>query len=239
MALNFFKERYTRAPLEDAPAVPTGGVKLYLYLMKTYFSRMVALNLLFVLCCLPLVTIPAALAGLSRVCMRLVRDGYCLLWAEFWQECKQAFFRRLGIYLLLMGVPLALAQWGRILGSPSLYTGILIAAYAISFLLQCYYFPLIAMLDLPPRVNLGNAFSLMMLAWKQTLLLLATIGIPVCLCLFFFPYSAIVPLLIGVSAGQLWICTVVNPQIDKRLVKEDTPGAAGENEAMRTGEENG
>ena len=80
MAKGFFSRRLSK----EGPGTPApqGGAALYFYLLKTYFWQLLWLSWVFLLSCIPVVTIPAALAAMSRVCLKLVREGCCLFWAE-------------------------------------------------------------------------------------------------------------------------------------------------------------
>ena len=56
--------------------LPEGGFRRYAAVLGTNFWKLVRLNLIFILFSLPVVTIPAALCGVNRVCMLLIRNGY-------------------------------------------------------------------------------------------------------------------------------------------------------------------
>lgn len=55
----------------------------YIRIFWTHFWQLAFLNIVFCLACLPVVTIPAALAGMNRACIKLVQEGYVLVWLEF------------------------------------------------------------------------------------------------------------------------------------------------------------
>jgi len=59
--------------------LPEGGFWRYAVILATNFWKLVGLNLFFVAFSLPVITMPAALCGLNRVCMLLIRNGYCFL----------------------------------------------------------------------------------------------------------------------------------------------------------------
>lgn len=50
----------------------------YIRIFWTHFWQLAFLNVVFCLACLPVVTIPAALAGMNRACIKLVQEGYLL-----------------------------------------------------------------------------------------------------------------------------------------------------------------
>jgi hypothetical protein len=84
-----------RGPAVDAPPPPKGGVRRVWFLLKTHFGKFLSLNVLFLAFCVPVVTIPAAIAASDRVCLVLWREGNCFLWEEFWGEFKSELFNSL------------------------------------------------------------------------------------------------------------------------------------------------
>ena len=88
------------APQKDiTEPPPSKGAARFFFLMATHFPKMLTLNLLFLLFCLPIVTIPAALSGMSRVCMLLMREGVCFVWTDFFSEFKASFLKSIPIFL--------------------------------------------------------------------------------------------------------------------------------------------
>ncbi len=74
---------------------PEKGVRRYFFLLSIHFSKLCGLNLLFVLFSIPIITMPAALCGMNRVLILLVREGNCYLWDDFIKEFKASFFKSL------------------------------------------------------------------------------------------------------------------------------------------------
>lgn len=61
---------------------------------------MILANAIFLLFCLPVVTIPAALTALSRVYIVLLNDGYVQVFRDFYKEFKESFVNSLFLGLL-------------------------------------------------------------------------------------------------------------------------------------------
>lgn len=218
--MNVFQLLYAPKKARDAAEqdIPAGGVRLYGYLLFTNLGRMVVLNLLFVLFLLPVITIPAACAATSRVCMKLARKEPFLFWQEYWGEFKARFFSRLGVWILLMALPMAIACWARLLLGGELNSSLLAGLYALAFLVAGYFFPLCAMLDLPASVNMRNAAVLLALEWRRSLLLLLAGGGGFLLCALCFPYSLPILLSIAFSAAHLLAAMLINGPMERRLV---------------------
>ena len=88
-------------------AAPPCGWQRAGVMALTHFWKLVALNVLFIVFSLPVVTLPAALTALNRVCVMIYRDGNIFLWHEFRKEFCRSFVRSLipglGFSLLLFG----------------------------------------------------------------------------------------------------------------------------------------
>ena len=69
---------------------PKGGVKRVGYVLWNYAGRLVGANVLFLLCCIPIVTIPAALSALNRYLSAIYRVGYGFSLEDYWKECRQS-----------------------------------------------------------------------------------------------------------------------------------------------------
>ena len=67
--------------------------------------ELVQLNFLWILSCLPLVTIPAACTAVCRISLRMLQQEDYRLGKEFWKEFRRSFWRSLqtGGPLLLCG----------------------------------------------------------------------------------------------------------------------------------------
>lgn len=67
---------------------PKKGPARFFFLFSTYFWNLIGMNLLFVLCCLPVVTIPASLCALNHYFIKMVRDGVGFSLCDYWKEWK-------------------------------------------------------------------------------------------------------------------------------------------------------
>jgi uncharacterized membrane protein YesL len=203
----------------DGPP-PDKGAARFAFILKTHFLKLVTLNLLFLAFCIPVLTIPAALSGMTRVLMRLVREGICDLWQDFWKEFKTDFAKRLLAGLAFTSVPAVAAILPAFLIAGTPTTGLWLTLAAVSFMVQGYLFPLLVIVDLPAGANIRNAFALCVLEWKKSLLLLLTAGGIQVLCYFFFPVSAPLMLLFSFSVSQLIVCVIVNEPITRHVIRE-------------------
>lgn len=193
MAKGFFSGRFNREGA-GVPA-PEGGAALYGYLLKTYYWQLLWLSWTFLLSCVPVVTIPAALTAMSRVCLKLVREGCCLFWEEYKLEFRRSFLKSLPVglicaallfgsyYLLSLGLTNCESLYGL------LFSGAGLCLLALGLGWGSYAFVLLAAQDLPVRALGKNAWYLMLLGAKYTLAVLAVWAAGIAVVLLLFPLS--------------------------------------------------
>lgn len=185
---------------KDAPQKK--GFKLFFEVFLREFFELIKLNLLYVLFCIPIVTIPAATTAMSRVTLTMIRDKNHFLWSDFLNSFKTEFLRSTAAgFLLFLGT--AAALFGvRFYGvsaaqSPLLYLPLGVSACVALLLtfMGFYLFPLLALVNLPFGQTLKNALLLAFICLPVNLAALAAAGVIAVLFVGFLPYSLPVMLL--------------------------------------------
>ena len=203
---------------------PQKGIKRFFFLFSTHFWRLIQLNLLFVLFCLPVVTIPAALCGMNRVLITLVRDGNCFLWSEFSKEFKANLLKSLPFGILFTFLAFDayfFFNTASVSGDPgtSIFAGAAGCVFlGFAVLFSSYVFVLLPTLALTNRYIAKNAFILMLTEWKTSLLILAGTSILAFITAAFFPFTIILIVLILFSITQLIVCSAVNEPLQRRII---------------------
>ena len=209
---------------KDAP--PKRGLALFFDVLSREFFELVKLNLLYLLFCVPVVTIPAATTAMCRVTLTMLRDQNHFLWHDFFSA-----FRREFKWSTLLGLPLlalillcdgALRFYGAAALTSPVYGIPLFAGGVLLLLLLCaalYLFPMLALVDLPPRQALNNTLLLALLCLPRNLLALAVIGALGFLLAATLPMSLIYLLLIGCSLTCLVACFCAYGGIRKHVLR--------------------
>lgn len=201
--------------------VPVQGIRRFVFLLLTHPWKLVTLNLLFLAFCLPVLTIPAALCGMNRVLIQLVREGRCFVWGDFIREFKAELFKSLPFGLLC--ALLLFDSWYVLsISAGANGTNMLTLAMGFFFLgfgvLFCgYAFVLLAALPLRNRDILKNVLILMATEWKTNLTLLCSALIMAIIIIALFPYSVML-LLSWFALSQLIVCTAVDVPLQKRII---------------------
>ncbi len=190
-------------------SIPENTIGLFFYIVRYHYAILLNLNLLFIACCLPIVTIPAACCAMDRVLLRLIDGKPVFLWNDFWTEMKQDFPKRLGLWLLMSMAPFSLAFYMTWFGLDRKGTGTRLFCLVLLFLVQNFWFLCMALIETSPGKNLKNAIILMAIEWKKTVQVLLSVGIIYGLC-FFFPLYSFPAILFGLfSACQLLVCIML------------------------------
>ncbi|MEM5768816.1 MAG: DUF624 domain-containing protein, partial [Bacillota bacterium] len=196
----------------------------FFFLLATHPWKLVTLNLVFLMFSIPVVTIPAAVCGMSRVLVKLVREGNCFLWSEFIKEFKANLLKSLP-FGLLSAVLLFMSYYALSVSTSSEDSGMSIFAGAIglfilglTLLFSSYVFVLLPSLELKNRYIAKNAIILMVTEWKTNFVIIGSIVVMALLIVAFFPYTVVLLLFIWFSLQQLIICTAVNETMQRRII---------------------
>lgn len=190
-------------------------------------SEIILLNLCFLLCCIPLVTVGAAWSALYGAYLRRREgDGAVRL---FFSGFRRSFRQATAVWLILAAAGAVLAMDFRLIAAlesvPAVVTVLLYLAVLLLAGTGLYVFPMIAVYeDTTPRM-LKNALILSITALPRTLLLALITALPLIVLLLdveLFGRLLMLWLLIGCSAAAQ-----INSQILKgvfqRLVNTDEP----------------
>lgn len=172
------------------------------------------LSILFVLSCVPIITIGAAFTSLYYTAMKGISgdDGY--IWKFYTRSFKRNFKQATGIWLLFLVAFFILSvdiwfwmtQWkatGNALAKPFLFVSVVLLTLTVMTFI--YTFALQAKFDNSWKVQIRNAFLLSVKNFPMTLLMLLTYLV-IAWCFYYdIVISIIVYVLIGFGAvGYLW-----------------------------------
>ena len=173
--MGFFRDRFTREG-PGRPAPETGWPRMAL-MAATHFWRLVGANLLFVLFSLPVITIPAALCALNRVCVLIYRDGNLFLWYEFRREFRRCFLRSLIPGFFAAAMLFGAYFFASLASGNAQVTARFLLLWAVGGLMLlaavcfgAYFFVLIAVLDLNNRDAWKDAVILVLVRPGRALL---------------------------------------------------------------------
>lgn len=210
---------------ESVKETPKTGFKRVFYFIWNYSGKLFAVNLVFVLCCIPVITIPAALCGLNRYLIKMYKDGYGFELGDFFREFRSQIIKSIKVgmpsfVLCFYGGYLLLMSGGFQNGEQSFFVStVALACLAFAALLGSFCFVLLAALDLPGRHIIKNALILIVCEWKSSLCALMSVLLLWGMFWLFFPVSIVFPLLGCFAVTQLFVCGSIFPAIYRRIIE--------------------
>lgn len=204
---------------------PKGGLKRVFYLIVNYSGKIILINIIFILSCLPIFTIPAAITALNKYILKVFRIGYGFSLSDYFTEFKNGILKCLPLGIMVGAMDfyayylLSLANNFTQPYQKSVITGIGIAFLFIGILSGSYIFMLSAMLELPNKHIIKNSFILIILEWKTSILIFLSILFTDFLILLFIPYSILLILFGFIVWQQLLVCSLINPIVNRRIIE--------------------
>ena len=185
-------------------------------------SDLVLLNLLFLLCCLPVITIGAAVAGLNRAALRLYR-GEGTVTKDFFRGFRSNFKQATLIFLIfaVLGIFLFydlyfLVQDG---SAPVFYFLAGLIALWMLFTLT-YLFPILVQFDNKLFRHITNAFLLSLRHLGRTIPMALLTALPLLLWLWstiIFLYTVLIWVMIGFAGTAYLNRKLIDPILSQFL----------------------
>lgn len=195
--------------------------------LSRFLSRMADLmwlNILALVCCIPIFTIGASLTALNYVALKMVRneDGY--IRESFFKSFKQNFKQATLIWLIMLAALILLAcDFYIIRMAPSLFPGWIKAVlFAITMLLligTMYVFPVLARFENNTKDIFKNSLFMGILSLPKTILMVICWIVPVAIGLVFYQ---ILPLALALGMSlPAYGCAFLYNKTFKRFEPEE------------------
>ena len=167
----------------------------------TFLSRLADLfwlNLLFIVCCIPVITIGAATTALYYVTLKMAKDEEGYITRSYFKSFKENFKQATVIWagFLLIGIimimDLRIVNGGYAaegFSTPALGNVIMVAVFVMGVVILMtgtYVFPILAQFDNTIRNTVKNAFLISIRHLPYTIAMLIITAVPVAL-IWFFP----------------------------------------------------
>lgn len=192
------------------------------------------LNVLTLICCIPIVTVGASLTALNYMALKIARNEECYITRGFFKSFKENFKQGTLIWLLFLLVILVLAGDFYIMGNSGIefntFFRIVIGVVSVLVLFTAMYvFPVLAKFENTIRRTIKNAFLMSIMQFPKTLLMIVMYIIP--LVAFFFIYQiAPIAFLFGLSVPA-WLSAKLYSKFFQKLEDQilEAAGPAEEN----------
>ena len=183
---------YSKAGAGIAKNQNKGRLKLFFEILETRIWKLFLLNLIYVLVCIPIVTIGPATAGMFRVVKNYSIDKHAFVWQDFKQGFKENFFKAfvLGIIDIIAytgigcGIVMYSGAMAQSSDSRSFFFLLLLAATlsaGLTFTIMNYYMYLMMVsTNLTMTQIVSNSLKFAFMAPKQNFTaVLCNIGLPI------------------------------------------------------------
>ena len=184
------------------------------------------LNVTFIICCIPIVTIGASLTGMYYVALKMAENEESYIIRGFLKSFKQNFKQATLIWLMVLGLGIVLVMDFQILRASEgpLVNFLYVAIIAISFfylMIVTYIFPVLSRFFNTIRGTLKNSLLMAVAHLPYTILMLAVTIAPVLLT-FYNEYTLWYGILIWLMAGFAAIA-FANSYFLKKIFKKYMP----------------
>lgn len=207
----------------DGAEQKNSGLRLLFHTMISRLLTLIALNVLFLVACIPLITIPNAITALSRCAISLLREEDFPVFKTFFNAYRSEFFKTMATgwiaLLLLCGVLYgALFYWAAGSSFSTVIAMLCVLSGLIFYAAACNLFYMLARIRLPLGALLKNAVLLVFMRPTKKLLSCFASFMILTACAWSFPASLPMIALIGCSVSALFACFGVRDNIEKSVV---------------------
>ncbi len=145
------------------------------------------LNILTMICCIPIVTAGASFTALHYMALKIVRNEECYITKGFFKSFLENFRQSTVIWLLMIGVALVLGGDFYIILKSDLEINrviriVIMAAAIMALFTATMVFPMQAKFANPILRTLKNAFVLGILQFPKTFLMMVLLPFPIVIC---------------------------------------------------------
>jgi Predicted integral membrane protein len=167
----------------------------------TTLSQFILLNVIFLICCLPVVTVGASVTALYYVTMQEARADYGYIIRNYLKSWKNNFKQATIVWLLYLVIGsillFNLRFWQALHSTQGTVIFVLLTLVTALFCISLLYvFPLLARFHNSTILTIQNSIFIALQNWKKTFLLIALHGLYIFLCLL-VPEAKIFMVLLG------------------------------------------
>lgn len=167
-------------------------------------ADLMILNLVTLVCCLPIVTIGASLTAMHYVLLKMVRNQESYIVRSFFKSFKANFKQATVIWLIILLLLVVFAADLRIVNDsamefPQVLKIMLYALFMVTYMIVCYVFPVLSRFDNTVVKTIKNALFMAILSFPKTVLMMAVYLLPWAIAYFVVAAVPIV-FLFGISA---------------------------------------
>lgn len=200
----------------------------FFYFFELYFRKfwkLLELNLLFLLCCVPIVTIGPAIAGFTYILRNYADERPTFMVSDFFEAFRKNWKQSTGLFILDLAlsalVLLSLSFYWKNADEGALMflpLGICLLVMVVMFFMRFYAYLMAVTVELKFRHILKNALIFAFLGLRTNVITTFFILLVAFPLVWFFPYTVPVILLIGISTEGFIVVYNSYPYIIRYIV---------------------
>lgn len=185
------------------------------------------LNLLTLLCCIPIITVGPSLTALHYTALRIARNEECYIARDFFKSFRTNFKQGILIWLIMLFLIIILCGDFLIMRYSGLEFGsviqviLIVIAFFLAFT-STFVFPVLAKFENTVLKTIRNAFIIGTAQLPKTILMMVLSVVPAALFIF-FPQIIPIVLLFGFSAPA-WVSAKLYSKFFRKLEEEIIAG---------------
>ncbi|NLZ46723.1 MAG: DUF624 domain-containing protein [Clostridiales bacterium] len=215
----------------SGPGIPKSeqqkkGIFKFFEIFGRKFWKLIQLNLIYLLFCIPVVTFGPATASLVKITRNYTQERPIFLWSEFWKtfkSCfKQSFIMGLIDVIFTVALFIAIPAYNQMAKQNNVYyiPFVICLSFCFIFIMMHFYiYLMIVSTNLSLPKILKNSFILVAIGLKQSLQTLFAIFLVVFALFLFLPYSSFIMPFLPFSFIALIISFNCFPVIRKHVIQ--------------------
>lgn len=241
-----FQQNNNRSGVLKTPHEKPGFIK-YTGVYLRHFWSLLWLNIIYLLFCIPIVTIGPATAAMTKLCRNYYQERHVYVWSDFWDAFKQNFKQGLffGIIntvsavVFFVSVP-AYMEWAK--DVPAMYGPFFVTLgfMLVLVMMNAYSFIMVSSTNLKIKQIFKNSLILVYLGIKRTLVFLLIYVAVMSASILFFPASVIFVVVWPFTFVSFVDCCLCYPVVRKYIIQPyyDQRGEENPEDAyLETGDE--
>lgn len=170
------------------------GIALFIDIFMREFTTLLKLNIIFVISCIPIVTIGPAIGAMTTVTMKMIKDEPSDIYYDFKQGFKKNWKQSFALGIiggsLLLAIICAFLYYFQLTGIAYYFMMIIIALVSVVIgMMWIYTYPMAISVNLKLKEVIKNSFILSIMYIKNSFITLVICGLLILLSIMFFPMS--------------------------------------------------
>lgn len=196
------------------------------------FWQLILLNLLYLIACVPIITVGPATAAMNYVCRNFSQAKPVFFFSDFIEKCKEHFKQGIIVWLiqLVSGALLigSFFSWTdasfNVSGGFRTVAVVILFVFAYLLLFASFYiYPMMVSFDLSVKQLIRNSIILAMTQlWRNIVMLLVLVLLAV-LTFLFWPLTFPVPLFLAFAVMTFVSNSLIFPVLKRYVAAPDTP----------------